>query len=584
MLTGGFKMLKSLQVKFKDQILVFSAYELMQIVVDLMQTLENEAKWKPVHLEPTQSALEASKFNIMRNPSDWLGLAKTLEDKQPDKENTGKIGYRIGGRHIVFINHADRFAFDYGKYQALEIVLTKKILENPEVQQLNNLVEGSEEHIKKAQEILLYIVIGFMTVRLADQKLLKDNTVLDIKKGDDSLINPNKTPEQNPDKLGYLHLYKEITKSFSSQPLDDIKIAKQIRALLKGSQDLSIVNSLELPVLVAALFISEVARNRTCFLSGLFLLDFIENKIEYGKQKKYTWKNVLWDPDTVDGIVAGNNAKLKASLWGGKHPMTHDKSFSREFSGDIWRLDENLMHLPRDLPIKYLKDKKVLLGTARQKEASLLIRWLFHKIDATNMPQISKEYKSEGANDLKKVFVENYIKPLLLKRLADFDNQLSPSVEQVMSTTTENSGSSGKETQETIVTGGQKTKENIPFDLMIFGASKAELAKHIDEQCVELERITDLCWQIRQIHTYDLGGGEQANIKMYAAKIDDKVRLLSIKEYLKSKLTRRSILIFNQDNLLIIRGNLSMDELQKIDQMTQAPSIVNTTEKVLAIQ
>lgn len=158
-------------------------------------------------------------------------------------------------------------------------------------------------------------------------------------------------------------------------------LARAVRSLLQNSTN--VVTPAGAGLLAAAWFLAEVDRNPRSLLSGLMLLDFIEKGIKYGNSaqdehigsKPFTWEKVLWHPEMIDFHVSGGNAPdpnrkerdlygkaVSLDNWGGKHPMAHTGSEQQgKQSPGIGGLT----------PV-------------HQKEASMLIRWLYHKLKNQN--------------------------------------------------------------------------------------------------------------------------------------------------------------------------------------------------------
>ncbi|RZL19916.1 MAG: hypothetical protein EOO89_01885 [Pedobacter sp.] len=113
--------------------------------------------------------------------------------------------------------------------------------------------------------------------------------------------------------------YKEILENLPAN--QDVSIAQEVFRLLKGSTSLSAGFSRYLPVMVCAVFGSEVARNPVSMISSLMLLNLIEKQIAI---------------PCLDGKLFS----FSSSLWGieyhigGFFAMSHTGSFKNEFSED----------------------------------------------------------------------------------------------------------------------------------------------------------------------------------------------------------------------------------------------------------
>ncbi len=98
--------------------------------------------------------------------------------------------------------------------------------------------------------------------------------------------------------------YSDIFAKMSSEgrgTVQDAGTAIQIRTLLKGGTGGATV----LPLLTSVLFISEVARNHTAFHTNLMMLDLVEKGVSLtgGTNFKYTFRNVLWQPQIIDAVM-----------------------------------------------------------------------------------------------------------------------------------------------------------------------------------------------------------------------------------------------------------------------------------------
>jgi len=165
--------------------------------------------------------------------------------------------------------------------------------------------------------------------------------------------------------------YESFQNDFTRDAAINIVITKEIRNLLNGSQTLAQPDAVmfqALPALIVTLVVAEVNRNRLSWLTTLILMDFIEARVPYGQagNKFYTWFNLLWDTEQAVNYNAFGYPK-DAHEWGGKHPMAHTGSFSEQKS-DPWQL-------------------RWPLTSSRQKEGSLLIRWLARQLQRN--PQIT---------------------------------------------------------------------------------------------------------------------------------------------------------------------------------------------------
>ena len=108
------------------------------------------------------------------------------------------------------------------------------------------------------------------------------------------------TPTTTHADLAYSDMFAQMAAD-AGGAVKDSTTAAQIRKLLKGESGGSSV----LPLLTTVLFLSEVGRNHTAFHTNLMLLDLVERgvTINGGTQFKYTFRNVLWQPQIIDAVM-----------------------------------------------------------------------------------------------------------------------------------------------------------------------------------------------------------------------------------------------------------------------------------------
>jgi len=215
-----------------------------------------------------------------------------------------------------------------------------------------------------------------------------------------------------------------------SAALNSRQLAQKMRGILQGEKIEPIKeDALEfLPNLICAWFIAEPARYPCAMLSGLILLDMIENGISLmdGDDDLYSWVHTLIHPQKKP---ADNKAVVKIKdLYGhdidlfkfdGTHPMAHDGSVA--------------------------DSKKVLgkheLSPVQQKEASLIMHWLYLRIKKSNSncevnivearksPLVRRDHKEikdllnpKASHESKKfTILTTVIKPLIIERLSILD-------------------------------------------------------------------------------------------------------------------------------------------------------------------
>jgi hypothetical protein len=163
--------------------------------------------------------------------------------------------------------------------------------------------------------------------------------------------------------------YHEFEKSISNyfelqNHLKSDQLAALMRYVLAGGT-LKNNDVAFLPNLAGAWFIAETARNPMSLLTGLILIDMLENGIESNDEKGnnwYSWSNTLIHPHKRCGIKEVKDlygSKVGIDRFGGSHPMVH--------GGSVNEASRSL-------------SPKRKLTTVRQKEGSLLLHWLCERI------------------------------------------------------------------------------------------------------------------------------------------------------------------------------------------------------------
>jgi len=107
-------------------------------------------------------------------------------------------------------------------------------------------------------------------------------------------------PKETHADLAYSALFANMADE-NRGVVNDAATATQMRNLLKGGTGGPTV----LPLLTTVLFLSEVARNHTAFHTNLMMLDLVEKGVSLtgGTTFKYTFKNVLWQPQIIDAVM-----------------------------------------------------------------------------------------------------------------------------------------------------------------------------------------------------------------------------------------------------------------------------------------
>ena len=129
--------------------------------------------------------------------------------------------------------------------------------------------------------------------------------------------------------------------------LSSRKVAQVIRSYLLSSRveiNLTDLQAKSLSILTSAWFLSEVSRNPVSLLSGLMLLDMMENNITYGANgKQFTLERVLWHPATI-GDVYDNPTDENHGLDISNLKEKDDKFPEEEYWGAsiLWRIMDRL--------------------------------------------------------------------------------------------------------------------------------------------------------------------------------------------------------------------------------------------------
>lgn len=191
----------------------------------------------------------------------------------------------------------------------------------------------------------------------------------------------------------YHELEKAITNYFRlPEHLDSQQLATVMREILKGRATEAVVPSF-LPNLVSAWFISETIRNPVSLITGLMLLDMLENNVECIDNENgvnlYTWQKTLTHPMNEEAKI-NNHAEtndlygnsIHPFKFGGSHPMAHKNS---------------IKDAKRNL------DDGTKLSVVRQKEGHLILDWLF-----IHIKHIQPKFSVEISNDQLAVIPKYY--------------------------------------------------------------------------------------------------------------------------------------------------------------------------------
>ncbi|MBS0358396.1 MAG: hypothetical protein JSS53_03885 [Proteobacteria bacterium] len=233
--------------------------------------------------------------------------------------------------------------------------------------------------------------------------------------------------------------------------MSDYSVTQILQDILTGRQKYLNKDKYVIVLIIFTWLMAETSRNPLTFPISLMLLDMMVCQFTYGKNKSFSWKNVLWHPETIGATHSdGTNVEKmkgeeriekysKEELWGGKHPMCHEGSYVMNFKnkGDEWKIGNSL-------------------SVPRQKEATLLLHWLYYQLNHVfpGMPVRLLGTKDAGAeksivgkivrgkkvvglsynitrgaqssSETKKKFQNEVLYKIILERMMIFGNLLQP--------------------------------------------------------------------------------------------------------------------------------------------------------------
>ena len=341
--------------------------ELMLILVKVLKKLEkmNAEERKKFETELIES-IEADSIEDIRPryPEDWT-----------DEEILGSVQTMTSNPVKLFLH------MDESNRYIIQVLLKKymrmKFVDNPSFDNeiLINFHVYSEDGNLITDTINVNGVEKTWQERLADARryiktIVLEHVAVDVNKGvQEQLFRPVYTfggREKGPT----YHEFRDAVTAYMDLPLrlSEAEIAAGMRRMLSGE----ILNYDEypsfLPSLVGAWFLAEPTRNPSSFLSGLILLDMMENHIVLQDSEGHNWyslPNTLVHPLKDSGVgsvidLYGSDTK-GIDRFGGMHPMAHGGSVNQGNAE--------------------IKDRHKLT-TVRQKEASLLFHWLSIRLES----------------------------------------------------------------------------------------------------------------------------------------------------------------------------------------------------------
>ncbi len=360
-------MLSTLIIYYQDRIVKFSAHDILAISLDLMQELHEE--WS--QNIPAEVATRDSPVARLHEPKYWITAVRAITPAYSRY-------YKIGG-HLIKCNQ-EKGPGLYPDY----------------ISDCGPLPEHDVQMQKLFPHLLMLIIkIFFIRYSLTPNDSIVKNIIYAINLSLAAISTVAGTHEAfGEDKaLSYREfyaglavantVYASLTEDF--QIMADQIIAASMRELLSGG--VLPLNPV-LPSLVATMFLAEAKRNHLAFMTNLMLLDFIEMDIRYGKtHKKYTLRKILWHPSTMDPEVKKYERELDAyqgefqDKEGGANPDLRGGKSSMASYGSTNGLKQNPGALTIPLIIQ------------RQKEASILIRWLW-KILPKQFPNLDVDVET----------------------------------------------------------------------------------------------------------------------------------------------------------------------------------------------
>lgn len=259
----------------------------------------------------------------------------------------------------------------------------------------------------------------------------------------------------------YTNIYRQMS---SEGNVNDPAVTQTIRKLLKGDAVPNGESNQILPALTAVLFISEVARNHTAFHTALMLLDLVETGARTGQSAssfQYSWKNVLWCPDVIDGKLKGVTKAEYAAAVGDERTSQQTIQLGGETAlpGGVAAMSHkgsahgSAYDLTGHGSYTYVEggqaDPLLPITLVRRKEGTIVIRWLAEMLKGTH-PNLAISVSAQattfgpayqGEADLKAGaaasladFAYAEIGPLLQLRLTTFDKMIGAELKTTGST------------------------------------------------------------------------------------------------------------------------------------------------------
>ncbi len=331
-------------------------------------------------------------------PADWLDAAQLPVQATGKTSQNPRFIMDVGGRKIGMNIPSDRYVFDMG--------------ELPVYAAYYGLKPKNDSHD----------TFNILICDPGDEEQFTDSTL--------------KAKDYINSRLGYLTIY-DFLKEHYKDDLSSPEIVKACRQILKGER-LPKKHAPVIPVMLAALMLSEVSRNRASLLATLMLFDLMESRIPAPTERSlntYRFENILWHPAWSS---AKSDKKLKNAVMaiGGFHPMAHNGSWIKEFSEGPYQDKED--------------------GWSNIKSISILIQWLTHvslkniNSNFDNQMQVTRltnvEYEmAQQAFELELIeckaigklteycILNTYLLPLINQRFSHFDNMLNATPEVELS-------------------------------------------------------------------------------------------------------------------------------------------------------
>lgn len=316
--------------------ILFPSTDLLEIVQRFVKLQIDNLKFQDFQMIENNIYAQFNCGYTPYNMRTWLALAEYIKQKDPNQADVkiSPIVINCGGRKINIFNPSNRYTYDYGTYERLDIDIADSFNLAAGVDVFDSFINPSKEYV---QERYAKDIKGFQGDK--SKILLTNGNHPMYLKSTDAL-------EYERRGLTYHYLLQRVKET----NISDEQIIKMIRLLLIGAQPQH--DGLQempkaLPALVVALFGSEASRNPISFIPSLMLLDLIENKVTISfNGLPITLENCLKHPDydLTQSQSADHNRNKKLMCVSGLHPMVHGGSFG-EFKKNKYQLSNTTSNI-----------------------------------------------------------------------------------------------------------------------------------------------------------------------------------------------------------------------------------------------